>query len=330
MSCHQQLFALINEKMPTHLSLVHEVSETLNISYDSAYRRIRGAKPMSMDEVSRLCQRFDISLDALFGTNGHHHLLFQVFPVEPELFSVDKWLDNILTTITHLHDGRDKQIVYAAKDPPVFSYLQFPVIAAFKFFFWSKTLFHIKEFEEKKFNLSLLDNGFEAKCQRISDLAMKVPTTEIWNEDTFRIFMRQIEYHWISGYFESRAELELLLAQIEHWLCHNQKQAELGFRYRCGDNPVGIENSYKLYENEVVLNDNTIYTMRDGVQTVFLTYNVLGLLASNNPDYCNSIASFHKVLMSKSNLISQTGEKERNRFYNKLHQIIEQFRSQYL
>ena len=62
----QLLFQQIKVKIPENLSFVHEIAELLEISYDSAYRRIRGEKELSLEELVKLGVRFEISLDALF------------------------------------------------------------------------------------------------------------------------------------------------------------------------------------------------------------------------------------------------------------------------
>ena len=323
------LFGQIREKLPPNLSLVNEVSEALNISYDSAYRRIRGDKCLSIDEVGALCRRFDLSMDALLHLSGRH-VVFNTFPVAPDQFVCNGWLEFILNHLQKIVDAKDKKIIYVAKDPPIFNYLQFPEMVAFKLFFWGKTLFQSHEHDASKFSLNRMDDDVAQKCRRIAEINLKIPTIEIWNEDTFRIFMRQIEYYWVSGYFEQVSDLEKLLDAIENWLRHIKQQAEYGFKFRYGAEPVGIENTYALYENELVLNDNTLGVNVDGVCTVYLTYNVLGLLSTTNAEFCESVRQFQKVLMAKSNLISQTGEKARNRFFNKLQSIIEQFKATHL
>ncbi|MEE9462374.1 MAG: hypothetical protein V3V53_11120, partial [Bacteroidales bacterium] len=53
-----QLFQNIRDQIPDHVSFVDEIAELLEISNDSAYRRIRGEKALSLFEVKKLCQRF--------------------------------------------------------------------------------------------------------------------------------------------------------------------------------------------------------------------------------------------------------------------------------
>src|SRR5450432_3328696 len=56
-------FQQIKNVLPPHLSMVDEVAELLNISNDSAYRRIRGEKAIAFEELQVLCSHYKISLD---------------------------------------------------------------------------------------------------------------------------------------------------------------------------------------------------------------------------------------------------------------------------
>jgi len=313
----QILFQQIKTKIPENLSFVHEVADLLEISYDSAYRRIRGEKELTMDELYKLSQRFEFSLDALLGIRAGN-VVFRKFSLTPREYYIKDWLMTILTDIRNIHQAHEKEIIYAAKDPPIFHYFHFPEIAAFKFFFWEKTIFDFPEYEDKKFRLDDLNPEIVEIGNNIIRSAIKVPTIEIWNEDTFRIFMRQLEYYWISGYFEKRDDMLNLVDKMEKWVRHIQKQAELGFKYAYGQPAEGIPNSFMMYENEVVLNDNTIFVRLDNVSAVYITYNVLSLLISQEPALCRNVEQYMHALMKKSNLISLSGSKARNRFFNKM------------
>ena len=70
----QIFFQHIKSNLAAHLSLVDEVADLLNISNDSAYRRIRGEKPLTFEEMSKLCVHYKISLDQLFHLNNDSYL----------------------------------------------------------------------------------------------------------------------------------------------------------------------------------------------------------------------------------------------------------------
>lgn len=62
-SVQQLFFQQIKGNLPGHLSMVDEVAELLYITNDSAYRRIRGEKPISFEGLQKLCSSYKVSLD---------------------------------------------------------------------------------------------------------------------------------------------------------------------------------------------------------------------------------------------------------------------------
>lgn len=324
-SLQQILFQQIKTKIPENLSFVHEIADLLEISYDSAYRRIRGEKELSMEELYRLSQRFSISLDALLGVQAGN-VVFHKYSLDRGQFYIKDWLLRILADIRRIHAARDKEIIYVAKDPPIFHYFHFPEIAAFKLFFWEKTIFDFPEVQDKLFRLEDVDTEIVEIGNDILRSAIKIPTIEIWNEDTSRTLMKQIEYYWVSGYFEKKDDMKNLVDKLDKWVRHTQKQADLGFKFLYGQPPEGIENSFIMYENDVVLNDNTIFARIGENMITYITYNVISLLVTQDPAFCLDVEQYMRRLMKKSNMISVSGERERNRFFNKLLDTIEKTR----
>lgn len=320
------LFGQIREKMPANLSFVHEISELLEMSYDSAYRRIRGEKELTFTEMHKLAVRFNLSIDSLFNIDSSN-VVFRNYGIDFEKYNLKDWLTTILTNMKMIRIAQEKEIVYTAKDPPVFHYFQFPEIGAFKMFFWEKTLFNFPEFNEKQFAFEDYNAEVKELGEKILRYSMNIPTTEIWNEDTFNITLRQIEYYWVGGMFKNNEEVWILLERLELWLRHIQKQAELGFKYLYGTDPQGIPDSFRLFENEVVLNDNAILVTVDGQKFCYQTYNVASLLVTSDSLFCDRVQKYFDGLISKSTLISSTSAKERARFFNRLVDNINIFRS---
>ncbi|MGH2553495.1 MAG: helix-turn-helix domain-containing protein, partial [Chitinophagaceae bacterium] len=61
----QQLFQEIKGKLTSETSVADEVAKLLDISIDSAYRRIRGEKSVTFVELYKLASHYYISLDQL-------------------------------------------------------------------------------------------------------------------------------------------------------------------------------------------------------------------------------------------------------------------------
>lgn len=309
-------FQQIKEKIPVNHSYVHEIADLLELSYDSAYRRIRGEKELTFSDLHKLAQKYNLSLDSLFQVNTNN-VVFRNHAINFEKYNLKDWLRTILANMNMIRLAKEKEIIYTAKDPPVFHYFQFPEIGAFKMFFWEKTLFNFPEFNEKQFAFADYDPEVRELGNQILKYSLTIPTTEIWNEDTFNITLRQIEYYWVGGLFKNKEEVWMLLERFEQWLRHIQKQAELGFKFLYGTEPEGVPDSFRLYENEVVLNDNAILVKIDGQKFCYQTYNVASLLVTADKNFNESVQKYFSGLISKSTLISSTAAKERARFFNR-------------
>jgi hypothetical protein len=325
METQKLFFQQIKAALPSHLSLVDEVAELLKISYDSAYRRIRSEKILSLDELQILSNRFSISLDTLLSLKNNN-VVFRDFMIGPDGIGIKDWLKVILLDMQRIHAAKEKVIMYSAKDPPLFHYFQVPEIGAFKTFFWQKTLLQFPEFEDKKFSLAAVDNEIQELGMQCLAKYVRVPTIELWNVDTFIIAFSQMEYYYVSGLFENNEDIFTLCDKFDSWLRHIQRQAELGFKFIYGMDPVGAEENFKLYLNEVVLNDNSIYVKMDDQCVTYITDNVLSLLITTNPVFCSHKKKFLDGLCQKSSLISHVNAKERGRFFNRLLHRIEEFK----
>jgi hypothetical protein len=192
--------------------------------------------------------------------------------------------------------------------------------------FWNKTLIPASEYENKQITLKAPEHLFEIGHQMLS-YYIKIPVIEIWSEATIASILRQIEFCYVSGFFARTEDVFILCESLESWLNHVQHQAECGFQYKLGTPAEGIENSYRLYNNEVLVSDNTILVNMDGQKTSYYTYNVINQLITTNPVFCNQVDKTLRNLMQKSTLISGTSAKERHRFFNTLHEKVRTLKS---
>ena len=61
------ILSVLEDKLPSHVKPVQYLMDTLEISKESAYRRMRNQIPFSFDEVATLCKDLHFSVDQLIG-----------------------------------------------------------------------------------------------------------------------------------------------------------------------------------------------------------------------------------------------------------------------
>ncbi|MDP5106899.1 MAG: hypothetical protein NWQ31_12100, partial [Polaribacter sp.] len=59
----EKLFDYIKFKIPENVSFIDEIADVLDISYDAAYRRIKGKTSLTLSESLQLSNRFNFNLN---------------------------------------------------------------------------------------------------------------------------------------------------------------------------------------------------------------------------------------------------------------------------
>lgn len=305
----------VKKKLPVNVSLADEIAEVLNISRDSAYRRIRGETVLSLDEAKTLCTKFGLSLDSLLAIQSEiipfRHLIVNN---KPETF--EHWLRSMLENLELIERySGEREIIFSAKDVPVFHYFRYPELCAFKMFFWMKSVLNHPELQEKKFSASLVRNEFLALARKIAKIYNDVPSVEVWSDETTNVTLKQLEFYHESGFFTNSSDSTPILEQYFQMNRDIKDYAARGFKQP--DIP------FTLYKNEILIADNTIlYRMGDN-KTVYISHNITELLLTAHERFTAQTESFINNLQSRSVLISTTGEKERNKFFNRIEEKIE-------
>ena len=131
------LFERIKESIPPHLSFVDEVGSVLNISNDSAYRRIRGEKPISFEEACKMAGHFKLSLDQFLKLE-QNAAIFSTKYVRRDEYDIESYLSGLVEQLTYFNSFKERDMLYHNKDIPVFYHFMFPELASFKCYFWSR------------------------------------------------------------------------------------------------------------------------------------------------------------------------------------------------
>ncbi len=230
------LFNRVKSLLPSHVSMVEFLSDLLVISKDSVYRRLKGEKQLSFNELVKVASAFSMSLDELFSL-GEDNVIFHGQLVNSEDFRLESFLKSMLENVELISAYDKKELFYICKDIPVFYYLMFPEIAAFKFFVWTKTQMQFEEMKHRKFSFDLLTPELRTLCEKISSFYTKIPGTEILNADNILNDLRQMEYYKDTDMYADRNDLAILYDRLSEMVSHMEVQASAGKKCLPGKEP---------------------------------------------------------------------------------------------
>lgn len=319
------LFQHIKFALPSNLSLADEVADVLEVSIDSAYRRIRGEKQLSFEEIQKLSNRFHISVDKILNLKSDS-VLFSGNYVRHKDFDFLKYLDDMYKNLAYIAGFEQKELIYFSKDLHLFYYCMFPELAAFKFFVWMKTLLQYPEYASEKFSLEKIQDSLFERAKKIAAISCQIPITEILNVENIQITLRQIEYYKDTGLFSSRSELDLIYNKLEEMVSHMENVCAAGRRYLPGQKPLLTNASLKMYVNDFVLGDHSNLAIFNGNKICFINHNVINFLSTQDEEFCNYSYDFVQNIIRKSMQISEVGERERVVFFNMIRQRIAMYK----
>lgn len=164
--------------------------------------------------------------------------------------------------------------------------------------------------------MDLLPASIEQTGLEILKYYNNIPATEIWNTEAVNSVISQVEYYRQAGYFNTPEDVELVYDALRKTLLHLKDQAEHGCKFLPGENPQSRKSNYRLFYNSMVLGDNTILVETDGKKTLYLIYDVLNYMATQDESFCNNVQAKLQVLMKRGTIISNVSEKQRSVFFN--------------
>ncbi len=317
----QLFFNHIKSKIPAHLTFAHEVAEVLNISNDSAYRRIRGEKPLGLDELQVLCNKYLISLDQLLHIKSNT-VIFSYDKVDPFSFSFNKFLQFVVGSLEQFSSLQNAKMYFYSKDIPIFHFMPFPELRAFKFFFWKRTVIGYPEMARLQFDGKNDDPEMDELSKKIDELFAETYSVDIWNEESINVTISQIELYRQSNIFTDNELLLKVYLQLEALVDHLELQLETGKKILYNQPHKQYTAVYDAYINEALIGDNTIYIQSDNRQITFINHNGLNFMPTEDPDFCAYTYKHLQTIIRKSTHIGVVGEKERRMFFNNLRKKI--------
>lgn len=323
----KKLFDHIKALIPDHHSLVAEIADFFNISNDSAYRRIRGDKQLNLQELFSLCKKFGLSLDTYLDVSMET-IPFSHIKVDEDKFDTKAYLTMLLERCRSMNASNEVEMTMIANDLIVFQLLQFPELAAFKIFFWQKSNFGFDSLKRVKFSLDVVDKELLDLSSAIVHEYCQVPTVEIVGIDAVGSFIRQIKYYLDLGFFEDPKDAITLCNKILSLIEHFEKEADLGFKFPHGTSATGSPGNFTMYYNELFIIDGIVLIQTDEIYSSYIGTGPLNFIQTTNQDFYNQKYRWAKNLMSKSTLVSGVSEKDRQRYFNKMHEDVSKFKKE--
>lgn len=322
----QRIFDEIKKQLPKDEKISAVLMNTLFLSQDAVYRRLRGDVPLTIYETKTLCNAYNISFDEI-DAYKKGVVTFNYLPLDRIGLNFESWLTGLRDGLQQIKKLENTKMTMSINDTPIFQLFNLPHLTRFKFFFWAKTYLKIPAYEHEMFKREKIDKKVLMIGIEAHNIYNSIPTTEIYSPETLRGTMRQIQYYLDAHLFEDPSYALELIDNLMDLVRHMKVQAEIGRKFPRGNEAPSAGNPIEMYFNETYISDNTYLVKSDSGSFVYLTHNIMNYLNSTDPYYIQESEFVLEKLINNSNLISQVNVKDRNRFFAELEGNVRAFRN---
>ncbi|MFC2152164.1 hypothetical protein ACFLSE_06510 [Bacteroidota bacterium] len=312
----------IKDLIPASTSIVYELSELLEISTDSMYRRLRGETSLTFDEVVTLCNHFKISFDSFINLESGN-VTFNYTLMEEGENSFKKYLTSIRDDLKIIKAANKPMITYACEDIPIFHNINSYKIASFKMLYWMKAILNLPSLDNIKYDSSIVSKELMKLGQEIYNLYCSIPSIEIWTDTTLTSTVKQIEFFWASGVFNSKEDAIEVCESLYNSIKKIEKQAEAGTKNLDDNQSDENENNYSLYFSEIELTNNCVHVNLGNIKAVYIGHLSFNTMNTSNATYCKETEDWLNNIIRKSTLISKVAEKSRYQFFNSMYSYLD-------
>ena len=312
---NKKIVSAVLKNIPKNKKTVVYLVNTLKISRESAYRRIRGDIPFTARELITLAADLDFSLDAIFVQEKQNRTFMDYSKIgknSPDffLFMLDRY-NGLLEKMSY---AKKMEAIMAFNTFPPPFYVDFHSLFKFSYYKW---LYQGKEiFWNKTYSETVLpDEAFVFQRKIINTFTGKKNIALILDMNIFLNLIKEIEY------FYNRKLLtnEELLMFKEDMLRLIEKCEEVARTGILGYARI------QLYLSPLCVNSNSVhYEYDDKVEPLFWTFTVNPVVIQNT-EFASMQLKWLNSLKRQSALITQSNEIMQAEFFFQQREYIEKY-----
>lgn len=309
---YQALFIdKIKALLPANVSLADALSELLCISKDAAYRRIRCETDLTLEEVLVICEHYKITFESLSNPNA---VAFHFKQLSPDVESFKAYLLGMLSDLERIKSFENASIIYAAEDIPVFHHFPYPVLSAFKIYYWMRSVMNVKMLEGTTFQPGSIPEEVLEVGRQVYKTYASIPSAEIWTDGTISSTLDQIAYYWDAGLFESKEIAWQVCDELTAEIQRIKQQSELGTKQLV---------PFQFFHNDIMIGNNCVLIKAGTTRFCYLSHHSFNFMLTTDAAFSRETESWLENMMRRSMLISGVSEKQRNIFFSAMLKRIE-------
>ena len=321
MDIQNRFLEQLKTKVPADSSLGKMLMEDLDLSRDSAYRRLRGETALKPEEIKILCEKYGLSIDKIIGIEGKS-VTFQYNPIQRSEFSFEKYLSGIMEAFKRMSAQRSQELFMSNLDLIIFQLLNSPSLIRFKLMYFAKCYLKVPELENQKYHKGWKGGIPDDQLNVMLQFYIRTKSTEVIGYDAGKGLVREIVSFYELGYFESADDALYLIDEVSRLMSHIEEQAEKGRKFIIGQPVITDEDNFHLYIHQTYIQDNTFISETNAYRMLYITHNMMNYLYTIDQDYVNKSYAVFQTMLKSCVKVSVENQRQRKAYFENLQQFI--------
>lgn len=307
------LIAEIIKRIPPEIKVIDYLKESLKISKESLYRRVRGEIPFAFDEICKLSIDLNFSIDQIIKQNNANRVYFDLQanrstdPSRAFLILLEKHYELIKEMIKADHSEATIVLNYLL---PVHC-LYFDPIFKFVYYKW----IHFNRKNSSRYRLCEIHIPTEINSikEKIKALNPKVHNTSyIADQNIYLNLIKDILYYHERKLISNEELLEL-------------KQAVSDYFKLLQEQVVTTHHTFKIYNyiSEISFGANCSYIEYDNKIRCHLYSLSVNPMVIESPELCSQIKEWIDSLKKYTTMITESNETLQADYFNKQYKYLE-------
>lgn len=291
----------IVSKIPSHIKPVDYLSVSLDIAKESAYRRLRGEMSFAFDEIIKLSQELDFSIDELVGSRNFNPMTLNVQISQDAQQAFLLKFRNFKKEVDIRLEGEESDAIIALNYlPPTFC-THFEHLFKFSYYAWMHRKY--KGMPKLYYADIIISDELETLRRELDISTLNVKNnTFIFDMNVFLSPLKEVCYFYRLGLI-NEAELELIKKDFHAMIDLTEQLVRTG-----GANP---DTKYHHYISDFNIDGNSSYISFNrwsGDIVSSFDYHYFNTIVISDPEVCEAHRDWLESLKKYSTLITQSNE----------------------
>jgi hypothetical protein len=311
---YQEFMSAIRKKIPHKATLVHTVTDLLDIDIDAVYRRLRGEVSFSFSEMAIIARNMGISLDNIAGIENLQskpakmNFSRQVNPTEVDY----EMFEGHVHLLKSIKDEPETKILEAGNIFPHYLYQDYEYLTRFHIFMWNQASSYG---DARPFHEITIPERLRALQKETCLYARHIKSTlYAFDHLIFQRLVTDIKY-FARVRLIKEEDISLIKNDLTDFLNNLENLAVIGKHEETG-------NEVSIFISDITFDTNYSCLKSKNMRlTLFKTFKLNANLSLNDEVF-NEACAWILSLQKMSTLISVSGEKIRATFFDAQRRII--------